>query len=150
MEIEDEMVQANDGYVVGGRKKNRKIQPTQKFDDEHEPDEFVFDPKTDFNSFVYRKEEQGSCSKLAGSWVLMALCAMLSFASANTLINEISPLGIDAIDYYNTGALIFCSIYLMRLKFKAKKVFGERTDRESLGMLDISVTEYRNLQCPRD
>jgi len=38
---------------------------------------------------------------------------MICFASANLLINEISPLGIDAIDYYNTGALVVCILYMM-------------------------------------
>ena len=53
----------------------------------------------------------------------MALGAMLSFASANLLINEISPLGIDAIDYYNTGALLFCTVYLIaRLSSTKKRV----------------------------
>jgi hypothetical protein len=38
---------------------------------------------------------------------------MLFYASANLLINEISPLGIHALEYYNTGALIFCIFYGM-------------------------------------
>jgi hypothetical protein len=56
----------------------------------------------------------------------MALLAMLSFACANLLINEISPLGIDAIDYYNTGALVWCSGYLLMLQQKKRKRFNVR------------------------
>jgi drug/metabolite transporter (DMT)-like permease len=115
-------------------------------------DDFVFDAKHDFNSFVEKKEDQGVIGRLTNSWVIMAVCAMLSFASANLLTDQISPLGIDAIDYYNTGALVFCSFYLLKLRCSGKKTYANtsRSTGASEGMLDINVSEYRDLLYKRD
>ena len=108
MEIEDDLNNIN--YVVGNRKKSRHIQPSQSKVQE----EFVFDANTDFRILGSEKKmEKSIMNTLSNSWILMALGAMLCFASANLLINEISPLGIDAIDYYNSGALVFCILYTM-------------------------------------
>jgi drug/metabolite transporter (DMT)-like permease len=142
IELEDEL-EAKDGYVVGGRKKkNRHVQPTQKFEDEHE---FVFDPKDDFRAILTNKQEPGFFGWVAGSWVILAFGAMLSFASANLLINEISPLGFDAIDYYNSGALVVCAINFARMRLQGKPKLTVRGTTASEGMLDIVVTEYRDL-----
>ena len=68
---------------------------------------------------------------------------MLSFASANLMINEISPIGIDAIEYYNTGALVFCFFYLIIRLNQGKGEYKETTESE--GMLHIGMSEHRPL-----
>jgi hypothetical protein len=72
---------------------------------------------------------------------------MISFASANLLINEISPLGIDAIEYYNTGALVFCILYgiYRSCGFKRKNFILSQKETESERMLQIHMTEHREL-----
>lgn len=113
MNKEDDLDLMNVNYATaGGRRKNRQHTPmeVQAADDK----DFVFDESSDFR-FIHgeQKEDKRKCAWFAGSWVLTALGAMLSFASANLLINELSPLGIDAISYYNSGALVFCLLYMV-------------------------------------
>jgi hypothetical protein len=105
----------------------------------------VFDPKDDFKNILSSKAETGAFSWCTGSWVILAFGAMLSFGAANLLINEISPLGFDAIDYYNSGALVVCAVNLIRMQLKGKKKMTVRSTTASEGMLDIVVTEYRDL-----
>lgn len=128
--------------TTGGRRKNRQHSPmeVQTADDT----DFVFDESNDFK-FIHgeQKEDQRKCAWFAGSWVLTALGAMLSFASANLLINELSPLGFDAISYYNTGGLVFCLLYMVTRCgcYKPQKL--SRSSITSQDMLHLGIAEYR-------
>lgn len=144
LEMEDDDLNLN-GYVVGGKGRRHRQQEAPIFNDDLDTNDFVFDSRHDFKFHQEAAEKRSWFSRLADSWFLMAIGAMLSFASANLLINEISPLGIDAIDYYNTGALLFCTVYLMaRLRFPIKRA-QLRGTTTSEGMLQIGITEYRDL-----
>ena len=105
------------------------------FEEEGEGDDFRDGPVS------RRGQDGGNASSPEGptghwlwnNWILLALLGVVSFASCNLLIGELSSLGVESMNYYCSGSLLFSISYFLYQKEWAKK------NATSRGLLDADA-----------
>ena len=76
-----------------------------------------------------------SAQDIMQNWILLALLRVFSFASCNLLIGELSSKGVESMNYYCSGSLVFSIAYFLYQKEWTKLNLTSR------GLLDTDAKQ---------
>jgi hypothetical protein len=77
------------------------------------------------------------------NWIITSLLSAFSFAIANLFIARLSSEGIHEVNYVNSGAIVFCSLY-----FFVTSDCWKSSPQTQLGILDNPFAQRRLLWRP--